>query len=132
MGGRRRNPPSTGSDSTAESGAERRPSPWIRSSMSASADLSSSTIRIIRRPWRPCAGYAKAVLTSGNVYTFVRSGGEVHFVLAAADPGSVSASGRAEQSSVWEVTLIGRKNLDLVLPPMAGRGTRCRRSAWHR
>jgi diguanylate cyclase (GGDEF)-like protein len=64
----------------------------------------------------PLRRIRKAVPDIWYVYTFVRSGSEVHFVLDAADPGSVSASGRAEQSGVWEVYPHQSKNLDLALP----------------
>jgi diguanylate cyclase (GGDEF)-like protein len=68
-----------------------------------------------RRAVAPLRRIRGAVPDIWYLYTIVRSGGEVHFVLDAADPGSVSATGRADQSGVWEVYPHQSRNLDLVL-----------------
>jgi len=71
-----------------------------------------------RRAVEPLRRIRKAVPDIRYIYTVVLSDDQIHFVLDASDPGSTSASGRSDQSGVWEVYPHHTKNLDLAL----GRG----------
>jgi diguanylate cyclase (GGDEF)-like protein len=56
-----------------------------------------------KRAVEPLRRIRRAVPTIHYAYTIVLSGGEVHFVLDAADPEGRTPSGQPEQSGVWEV-----------------------------
>jgi len=66
-------------------------------------NLSSSTIRIIRRPWRPCAGYARLYLNLVCLHIRAKPAVRSTSFSMLPTPGASVPSGRAEQSSVWEV-----------------------------
>ena len=55
------------------------------------------------RAVEPLRRIRRAVPTIHYAYTIVLAGGEVHFVLDAADPQARTATGQPEQSGVWDV-----------------------------
>jgi diguanylate cyclase (GGDEF)-like protein/PAS domain S-box-containing protein len=51
----------------------------------------------------PLRRILQAVPDIRYIYTLVRSGDEIHFVLDASDPAALSANGKPDQSGVWEL-----------------------------